>query len=339
MSLRYLFTGPDASTDDEAERHAMARAPRWCGLYAIADTLAMTSEARFRRDIRYFVWLAAAALGCAAFFSVFSNQTLLLAGYISVALLLLLVLLGMHRGAHHRRYLDYRALTEGLRIGIFWKLAGIATGSFGGVGELYPMKQGMELAWTKTCLRSLDLLDSLQATFAGTPLDQRAYSWVRNLWIIGQYRYCYLQSIRYRMVARKYERWSLALVLLAALCVAPLALVLDYQFKGEAPGSWHFLLERLALIPLLTILPGLAALIWTYSQQIAIRAQAEQYDRMRALLERTYQSLPETIGADRSRQIQAFCIELGAEVMKEHTAWISMFRPAGAWRDHWTRMA
>src|SRR5262249_47634121 len=52
-SLKYLFDDPtDQPAGVVARAHGVRVVPRWCGLYAIADSLALAWQRRFQRDWR-----------------------------------------------------------------------------------------------------------------------------------------------------------------------------------------------------------------------------------------------------------------------------------------------
>jgi hypothetical protein len=73
-------------------------------------------------------------------------------------------------------------------------------------------------------------------------------------------------------------------------------------------------------------LPGFAAATVGYTEQLALKAQARQYDRMRTLFERAYQLLPDTLAATTPAQARAIYGELGCEAMKENAEWVAIYR-------------
>ena len=99
--------------------------------------------------------------------------------------------LGVHWLARRRRlqakFLDYRALSEALRVAIFWKIARVDKS----VSEIYPICQSPELSWIKSALLSLECFDVEKPTAARTrrcalsslprPLGRRATSLFQTL--------------------------------------------------------------------------------------------------------------------------------------------------------------
>src|ERR1700691_6535939 len=62
------------------------------------------------------------------------------------------------RRAWHRKYLDYRALAEALRVDFYWELAGVRKefdGEF--AHESYLQKQDAELQWIRNAMRAVSL--------------------------------------------------------------------------------------------------------------------------------------------------------------------------------------
>src|SRR5262249_17875597 len=69
-----------------------------------------------------------------------------------------LLALWAHKRSWHRRYLDYRALAEGLRVEFYWELAGVrALYEDEFAHESFLQKQDSELEWIRAAMRSVTL--------------------------------------------------------------------------------------------------------------------------------------------------------------------------------------
>jgi hypothetical protein len=336
-SIADLFWTSDSNKrpDQEAAvQRAIATAPRWCAVYAAADVLAQTWQKRFRSDWFHLFLLGVGAL---AVFELkahfFHHHVWLLIAYG----VLLLTLFGLLRFAllaqHQERFLDYRALAEALRVATYWKLAGVGTGRMQddastSISSAYPIKQPSELAWVKVCLRTLELLDTVgETTAAPVALDRAGYDWLRNLWIGGQLEYFTATSHSYHRTAEIREHISLVLLFMSPVIAA--ALLYFYYFGGGAdPDSiWHYDGPGHHLLVFgIGVLAAVAAAIVGYTEQLALKAQARQYDRMRALFERAHLVLPEDFAATTPQFAQAMFIEIGCEAMKENAEWVSIYR-------------
>ncbi len=311
-----------------ARRRAVEAAPRWCSLYGIADALALARQRQFRN-----IWRLLFILGLIALL-IFDVETHLLPDYHIDWLLFaygaalvgaFICFIHARRREYQERFLDYRALAEALRVAMFWKLVGLG-GTRGAAGEVdsiagaYPIKQPSELAWVKMCLRTIELLDATTARDAKRSLDENTYSWARELWVGGQLAYFAHKGHSYHETAERRERQSLALMLVAiALACLLFLLSIALQVQHETWG------HRI-LIFAIGILPGIAAVWVGYSEQLALKAQARQYDRMRALFERAYELLPEGLTDTTPADAQAIYAELGSEAMKEHAEWVAIYR-------------
>jgi hypothetical protein len=80
------------------------------------------------------------------------------------------------------------------------------------------------------------------------------------------------------------------------------------------------------LLMVIGLLPGSAAALAAFSERLAFKAQARQYDRMRILFERAYQLLPERIDSTTASLVRAVYRELGVEAMRENAEWVAVYR-------------
>jgi hypothetical protein len=76
----------------------------------------------------------------------------------------------------------------------------------------------------------------------------------------------------------------------------------------------------------LGILPGFAAVVVGHAEQLAFKAQARQYDRMRQLFERALDLLPKEANAMDTKLVQGVFYEIGKEAMSENAEWVAIFR-------------
>jgi hypothetical protein len=346
QSLDSLFTDPGATGADAAARsHAMSLAPLWCRLYAIADTLAIERQARFKRDWKLLFGVGFAAFFC---FAMFTH-----AGYLAYALFLIAYLLafvvgvsvyvGAARRQDQERYLDYRAFAEALRVAVYWKLVGVGshygdakpetpgrgrtdTNPVGVIANAYPIKQPSELAWVKVCLRTLERLDRPEGGWPRA-IDPAGHAIARRFWVHGQFAYFRRQGYRHNSFAERMQAWSDLLVLLSPFALVPL---LIYMMLAKVDRCWEVAGTEISLqhifLVVVGLLPGIAAVLTGYSERLAYKAQARQYDRMRMLFERAYDLLPPDIDDSTTALAYALYQELGMEAMKENAEWVAIYR-------------
>jgi hypothetical protein len=364
-NLVNLFKDRKRKVFRSARTEAMRSSPRWCLVYGVAETLAQKWQRQFRHDwLWLFVW-ALAALVCFEFFAHVSPliearlshhaeaagetmmsiaDTVFLSGYLIAFVLVFQRFFIARVRKHQERFLDYRALAEALRVAIFWRLAGISRGETwfgtptesgpvaapGGIvstADVYPLKQPSELAWVKTSLRTLELLESAEPAHAGdSALTKNACCWICALWLDGQRDYFDRRRRSYNDVAERREGWA-SFFLLGSLSLAAALAVFKVRFAVFDPPSWiHHEWRHDLMIFVIGILPGVAAAFLGFSEKIAYKAQARQYDRMYSLFERALTLLEETSGSKELGRIQRLFAELGLEALRETAEWVAIYR-------------
>jgi hypothetical protein len=339
QSLDYLFdsANPPPPGQPDPRQVALTLAPRWSRLYAIADTLANACHAKFKRDWLLLFLLTFLAFFCFAMFSYQAAKFLLLA-YTILYLTIFVIFVWARVGRDQERFLDYRALAEALRVAVYWRLVGIglrpsdvkadAAGdgsnfdahTVGVLANAYPIKQPSELAWVKICLRTLELLDRAEGVADERVLDPVGHAIARRCWVQGQYTFFRRRGFHHNGVAEALETWAIILLMSTAFLLAPLVV---FVFTGAVGDTVFFGIDLLVVIGLL---PGLAAALTAYSERLALKAQARQYDRMRVLFERAYELLPERIDAATASLVRAVYRELGIEAMRENAEWVAVYR-------------
>jgi hypothetical protein len=335
QSLDYLFADAGGGTigDVDAKSRAVGLTAMWCRLYAIADTLAQERQRQFRWDWRFLFGAAFAAL---VFFTLYAHGHNLvgklppLIGYVASCVAIFLLFARAKVGRHQERFLDYRALAEALRVAVYWKLVGIGSryadakagtddattidlDPAGPIANAYPIKQPSELAWVKICLRTLERLDRAQGGIA-YKIDQIGHAIARRFWVQGQHDYFKRQGLGHNTSVEAVETRALVLLVVSPFVLVP---VLVHWGHGK--------LEDLLAI-LTALLPGYAAASTGYSERLAFKAQARQYDRMRMLFERAYELLPAEIDEASKAQALALYRELGMEAMRENAEWVAIYR-------------
>jgi hypothetical protein len=337
QSQRYLF---DDSTDTDAgptRAHPADVVPRWCGLYTIADTLALERQKQFLHD-----WGVLFVLGFVAIVAfevvthLFHELTALYVAYAMVFLLVFGYMWYSRHYQHQERYLDYRALAEALRVAVFWKLLGIGLppspeaqhadresrvdlSSGESVADAYPIRQPRELDWIKTCLRAVELIDERTPHQPAHRPETDGYRYAHN-WVKGQRDFFTRRGPDHDHRADVLEIRSVALLLTSMILAATLFV------SGQYFGWEHREFRYGTLIFFVGLAAALAAIFAGRSEKLALNAQARQYDRMRALFERAYDILPQEDESKNFRQMQALFAELGAEAMKENAAWVEIYR-------------
>jgi hypothetical protein len=355
-SLTYLFDpGKDLAKkplSDAAKARTGELIPHWCRIYQIADTLAQQRQRRFIFDWKtlFFLGFLAIASFEVGTHVVFKSRWLylLLCSYGILFLVTFGIFIYARWKQHQERFLDYRALAEAARVAVFWKLVGIGwpgqkrhdpnlrstvdLDSIDAVADAYPIRQPSELDWVKTCLRTLELLDTdKRPADTNDRFDKDGHSWARNFWVDGQLAFFKRRGPQHDHHAEAFENRSLILVLLslvfAFLLFATDTFFLETTIHGnDQTIHWDHEhgLHRAAIL-FIGLLPGLAA-VWTgYVERLALKAQARQYDRMRVLFQRA-RDLLESPQPENFSLIRVLYAELGREAMEENAEWVAIYR-------------
>jgi hypothetical protein len=325
MDVARLFGG-----NTQAQARAETAATQWCRFYGLADTLAREREKRVRGDWRDMFLLGFAALVCFALYSHLFPVNLLLLDYAVIMAVVFIIFFRARLRAHRERFLDYRALADALRVGVFWKLLGIGTVSGSApsappqrisVARAYPMSQPNELAWVQAMLRGLDLADRIALPVqARMALD--AYGWTREFWVGGQREFYRALEARCGRIAEQRQRWGLMLLVASAVLATVLSATDIYdELTGRAStimawaeGSAAFITGHTSFLPagvttfvnqfaaqtypvlvfVIALLPGIAAVIVGYAAQLAFKAQSRYCAQMAWRFERALELLPES---------------------------------------------
>jgi hypothetical protein len=190
------------------------------------------------------------------------------------------------------------------------------------IANAYPIKQPSELAWVKVCLRTLERLDEPDYR----PLrriDPVGHVIARRFWVYGQFKYFEGQGSHHNLLAESIQARSDILVLLSPFVFVPMLigfLLFDVDY------DWSWISAQEALLFLIGLLPIIAAAWSGYSERLAFKAQARQYDRMRMLFERAYHLLPLEIDDANASLAHALYHELGTEAMRESAEWVAIYR-------------
>jgi hypothetical protein len=119
------------------------------------------------------------------------------------------------------------------------------------------------------------------------------------------------------------ETWASIFLAMTVFLLVPLLLAAFVE--AGKPVLFGYDLRTVVLV-LSGLLPGAAAALTAYSERLALKAQARQYDRMRVLFERAYELLPGRIDTTDASPVRAVCRELGIEAMGENAEWVAVYR-------------
>lgn len=289
--------------------------------YAMTDALAI----RFRRH-----WLLAQSSLHGGTFAAFACFLLFVHGkgnwigflIASVALLAgTIVVAGLSkRWALDTQHVDYRAIAEGLRVRVFWSLAGIRDS----VADHYLGKQRSELDWIRNGFRGWRIEDEAGADETGDSAarDERSrgersnrLGFIRKYWIDHQQEY-------FSRTAKRSLKKSEDIELFGHICIW-VVIVLGLLF------FWPEMREEKYLGPLAIALEAvlaLAAISHHFSNRMAYEEYSKQYERMASLFARGSELLGNFLERGDVENARR-CVKLvGCEALTENGDWVLLRR-------------
>jgi len=219
------------------------------------------------------------------------------------------------RRSWHRKYLDYRALAEGLRVQSYWRRAGLAiTGESEFAQDNFLQKQDVELAWIRNVMRSAALESALNATPpAADDLANVVREWVGNPGQGGQLDYYARKSAQRAQTHRFTEALGNASLLVGIGIAVALALFAR-QMTADAK---NFLVITMGVFSIV------AAVREAYAYRKADKELIKQYRYMAQLFTAARKALDRSEDVGEEREILRL---LGEAALAEHVEWALMHR-------------
>lgn len=284
-------------------------------LFTGTDWLATTYRRRVTRALRA-TYLVAALMGFAFIaYADINAQDLML--YVFLALFAAGVALTAvaRRREWHRKYIDYRALAEGLRVQSYWRRAGIADSSRTAFAhDNFLQKQDVELGWIRNVMRGA----SVAGMLAPLDPDRDTAAQVIAEWIgapdgAGQIDYYTRTATRREAQHRRSQLLAFACLWLGiglSVLLALLARLLDSQVQN-------------LMVAAMGMLSVTAAVHEAYAYKKADKELIKQYRFMARIFGATQRRLARCQGIDEQRQILR---TLGEAALAEHAEWTLMHR-------------
>ncbi len=292
-----------------------ATAARVERLFHAADWLAIHFQRRVRTSL-LCTHVVAALMGLAfiLYSDVNTNPVFVQAFLLLFGVGMLLNLLGRRR-QWQRKYLDYRGLAEGLRVQIYWRMAGVEPPANTSLGyDSFLQKQDVDLSWIRHAMRGSSLLRD-EAFHS----DPRWLAWVVAHWIGdaqgagGQLAYYRHGTTRRTHAYHATER--LGTVALAAGLLGAVLLLLGGPDLAPA--------RQQQLVLVMGLLPLLAGIREAYSYKKADKELIKQFRFMSRLFESCGARLQHAQADAQTRQI---LLALGRACLEEHAEWILLHR-------------
>lgn len=284
-------------------------------LFHVADWLAVHFRKRVLLAMRMIYTLAALmAIAFALYAHLTAKDYLIYVFLLMFASGGIVAMLARRRG-WHRKYLDYRALAEGLRVQSYWWRAGIAASADHEFAhENFLQRQNIELGWIRNVMRAASLHPSSQVEQpASSALADVIEEWIGQSGVSGQLHYYECKAIERTGVHHLTEligAISLWGGIAISLYLAVFALVLSEKFK-------------LSLVMVMAVLSIIAAVRESYAYRKADRELIRQYRFMQRIFSSARAALDRAQDPAERREI---LLSLGDAALTEHAEWTLMQR-------------
>ncbi len=215
----------------------------------------------------------------------------------------------------HRKYLDYRALAEGLRVQVYWNLAGVIdVQSAEFAYDNFLQKQDVDLGWIRHVMRSASLARGRDQVPPDAWLD-----WVIEQWVGDEQEQSGQLSYYQRKAAEKVNRYGYTTLLgnISLWTGILIALLLALAGSGLTGDQRHIMLILMGILPLM------AGIREAYSHKKAEKELIKQYRFMHGIFANAKRLLDSSDDVDfRRRVLRA----LGDAALEEDAEWILMHR-------------
>jgi hypothetical protein len=283
-------------------------------VFMAADWLANHFQRRVTWALRVLYALAATMALAFVAYGTLQQINLLVVLFLASFIAGIMIYRVAERGAWHRKYLDYRALAEGLRVQFYWVAAGVTASRVSKfTHDNFLQKQDVELGWIRNVMRHTGRLGDV---FPGTRdgLEFTLREWVGTPHPgNGQLAYYQRKAVE-RSALRRQTVLIGAFCLWAGVIIAIALLLFQQQMR---PG-WKDL-----LLLLMGVLPLVAALREAYAQKRAEKELIKQYQFMARIFSNARRQL-ESAKSDAAKRKTLKA--LGDAALEDHAQWLLMHR-------------
>ncbi len=298
-SKHFLFSGDRESLGPQLNRII--------NCYAEADSLAAFFQRYTLGIMKTLFVLVLAGVSFLQAYSDLDTQRKFLFIYMVILGVAYFIYWRAKRSEYHSKYLDYRALAEGLRVQFFWRLAGLKKP----VADHYLRKQRSELDWIRKAIRVWTLSpDFEEKSGEAAASNSEKLRLVLSEWVEDQRRF-FERRLKRDKRSLKWQKLGVKLLFGASLLLSAL------QFSQEPSNHLIFWIGMLLVI---------AGLLAGYGERRALAEQIKQYAQMGTIFALAEQRLRDLLDAGEHDQALDLIEELGKEALRENGDWVLLHR-------------
>lgn len=283
-------------------------------LFLTADNLAQDYKSRFFMGLKLIYGFAISAGISFILYADLEAQVTMIYPYIAFLILSFSLAWFAARKGWHQRYIQYRALAEGLRIQFYLAVAGVKIYSPDKLlHNIYLRSQDMTLGWIRNILRT----SGLKTNFCDHETSDAAINFVIEQWVgdsqNGQAAYFKRKSLevsKHLRLTRLVGKIAFLLGGLSALALVLIQLEINPLYR-------NFLIASMGLFPLI------AFFFDAYAQKKADNELVSQYQNMNAIFSKASLKLKNAIS---KKERQHILYSLGIAALEENTEWLLHLR-------------
>jgi hypothetical protein len=303
---------PDAATPASPDRRSIGH------LFATADWLAVHFQRQVLRAMRGLFVLAALMAIAFVGYSDLPDSVPYHDRSIYVFVVLFAAGVGLswltRRRDWHRKYIDYRALAEGLRVQRYWLRAGVASAK-GGIfaHDNFMQKQDIELGWIRNMMRTASVQACVDAPAPAGGIAAVVEEWVGQVGAGGQLEYYARKTAQRRHAHHATQRLGRGL-LGVVIGISVMLALLHHQLTADTSA---------ALVVGMGVLTIIAATRESYAYRMGDKELIKQYRYMWSIFAAARRKLDVARDAADQREILH---ALGDAALAEHAEWALMHR-------------
>lgn len=272
-------------------------------LYSASDVLSQFYQ---KKTARLISWIYVLFFAAVVLYGLIDWSSYLVLCYIGLIPAIALLVKKTSRDRIEDRFLDYRALAEGLRVQFFWTLSGIDEN----VSSHYLSKYEGLLTWIRKAVRSIEIITLRTGSAEHAPGNNAFLNITRKLWIESQLDY--FGSKKRPLLARSQQFGNIMFLSFVLTLLVALVYGMYVLFAGvgnsEAINNFQILLGVIAAV-------GVAA------QAYKNKRAYDELQRRYSLAQQTYAS------AKRELEIgvvppERILIAVGREALLENSDWL-----------------
>ena len=222
----------------------------------------------------------------------------------------------------HARYLNYRALAEGLRIQYYWDIACISDE----VHDFYLSKHQSELRWIRWAVRAWQLpqqgsVDN-EPTVATLSLTDRL-RFVHRTWIFSQSGFFASRAHARAGNVASLNRWRMLLFLAAVGSAIGLIGVHWLLYNSNVPAAYISLIQSrwILVIAMLFVIGGILS---HYAEKVSYSDEQQQYTGTHDVFRECSRQMDRLMQAGELARVQSLIREIGIESLQENGDWVKL---------------